>query len=403
MEDWFQWESGSRILKWFKENALVLLMTVLLVVAFVIAGWLAYEFLSSHGGKLFPLDENLAGSGRDDVQVNSNRGEWGATGDFFGGFLNPIFALFGLMMLLATLIQSHRELSLTRKELELTRKEAEASKQALQDQAKTQEQQRFESTFFSLLDAHNALLRQVQDLKYEFPWREVSTPEEARTKLRNDIDGTEYGAIKTYLRFLYQVLKFLKESNGNDGELIASPEEKRYSNLVRSFVDNDTGELVLINAICLGSAADDQWGFHKYRQLIERYAFLEHVQLDLGFGQLQESYDAYSVVKTSGEYFDELKSFVASFHRNVGGSFSGFAYMPIDHGERNLQQLGQQYDRISFVVLSRFHVFDEMISSPSGVTYYDRAAYGDGHFYRRVKERANYRIENWDVNEFQVK
>lgn len=69
------------------------------------------------------------------------RENWGVVGDFFGGILNPVFAFLGLIMLLATLYQSQKELALTREELA-------SSTKALEDQALTQKQQRFENTFF---------------------------------------------------------------------------------------------------------------------------------------------------------------------------------------------------------------------------------------------------------------
>jgi len=57
-------------------------------------------------------------------------------------------------MLLVTLFQNQRELSLSRKEFE-------ESKEALQAQAKTLDKQRFEDTFFSLLNQHNLSLERI--------------------------------------------------------------------------------------------------------------------------------------------------------------------------------------------------------------------------------------------------
>lgn len=71
----------------------------------------------------------------------TSRSDWGVMGDFFGGILNPLFSILGLLMLLVTLIQNQRE-------LELSRQELRESNKALAAQATTLEKQRFEDTFF---------------------------------------------------------------------------------------------------------------------------------------------------------------------------------------------------------------------------------------------------------------
>ena len=103
----------------------------------------------------------------------------GAVGDFFGGILNPTFALIGLFALLATIKMqskaldiSSEELVNSRKELELTRKELFKSANAQQEQSESIKQQNFESTFFNMLDLHNknidniSLVKLAKDEKY---------------------------------------------------------------------------------------------------------------------------------------------------------------------------------------------------------------------------------------------
>lgn len=105
-------------------------------------------------------------------------------GDWIGGSSSPILGLAGFMMILAaylsqreelrlnreTLVIQNEELSLSRialdaqrEELKLTRQEMEFTRQEFVEQTETMKKQRFESTFFHLLNFHNEI---VQTLNY---------------------------------------------------------------------------------------------------------------------------------------------------------------------------------------------------------------------------------------------
>ena len=94
--------------------------------------------------------------------------DWGAVGDFFGGVLNPTFALLSLILIAYTLMQNKKALEQSEKaieqgtkaieqnekalrvsneELALTRDELANSATALQEQAKLLAVQSFETTF----------------------------------------------------------------------------------------------------------------------------------------------------------------------------------------------------------------------------------------------------------------
>lgn len=77
-------------------------------------------------------------------EYSSSLNQWGLTGDFFGGVLNPLLSFFALLALLYTIKQNQKELSLTRKELSET-------KNIHQEQKGLSEKQVFESTYFNLL------------------------------------------------------------------------------------------------------------------------------------------------------------------------------------------------------------------------------------------------------------
>ncbi|MBC8551649.1 MAG: hypothetical protein H8D23_18540 [Candidatus Brocadiales bacterium] len=63
------------------------------------------------------------------------RADYGAIGDYFGGILNPSFALLSFLALLGTISLQVKELESQRLELEMTRKELKASKLAQEKSA----------------------------------------------------------------------------------------------------------------------------------------------------------------------------------------------------------------------------------------------------------------------------
>jgi hypothetical protein len=74
-------------------------------------------------------------------------GDWGALGDYFGGLMNPIVSF-------ATLVVAYAVWKQQREELRHT-------KDALEDQAKTAEQQRQEQRFFDLMGLYHATVNSI--------------------------------------------------------------------------------------------------------------------------------------------------------------------------------------------------------------------------------------------------
>ena len=72
-----------------------------------------------------------------DARISTDPGDWGTLGDYFGGLLNPVVSLATLMVAYAVWKQQKDELRQT--------------KEALEEQARTAEQQRQEHRFFDCL------------------------------------------------------------------------------------------------------------------------------------------------------------------------------------------------------------------------------------------------------------
>ncbi|PST95726.1 hypothetical protein C9I87_08750 [Photobacterium iliopiscarium] len=242
-----------------------------------------------------------------DLQISSDSGIWGTFGDFIGGLLNPIIAGLAFYWLTQSVLIQKKELSETQN--------------VLKETENTQKKQRFENSFFALLEqmnsVYNKLDTQIASNKNHgnnynipnftvidrsileelyisvFPYnRNTKDIEESYLTLqRNDSN------ISHYFRIIYQILKFILsnyDGNYNNGQsfdsLLSRPvteTEKFYSNIVRSFLSNEVTKLLAINCIDLDqndiiyhlNRSDHLrlTNYKKFRALIERYAMLEHI------------------------------------------------------------------------------------------------------------------------------
>ncbi|MDP2548067.1 hypothetical protein [Oceanobacter sp. 4_MG-2023] len=106
--------------KWFSHQNYMLL--AIIVIAFFLVGSYSINFVMRGGQYLPSLDS----------------GDWGALGDFFGGILNPIVGVAGLILLIETLKQNSEALKISSDELAMTREELAETKRVQQGMAETE-------------------------------------------------------------------------------------------------------------------------------------------------------------------------------------------------------------------------------------------------------------------------
>lgn len=82
------------------------------------------------------------------AKVSHDSGDWGTLGDYFGGLMNPVISF-------ATLVVAYSVWKQQKEELRQT-------KEALEEQAKTAEQQRREQRFFDLLNLYQQALTTLE-------------------------------------------------------------------------------------------------------------------------------------------------------------------------------------------------------------------------------------------------
>ncbi|MCT7537266.1 putative phage abortive infection protein [Aliarcobacter butzleri] len=231
-----------------------------------------------------------------DFKIDSNVEHFGQFGDFIGGTLNPILAFLSFMALLYTIKIQTDELKLSREELKATREELKGSRIAQQEQSESLKLQNeatklqiFESTFFSLLSETNGLL---DDFLMEDEEKKINENIErcidskiihSKDKLKEEFSSINNGLMKTYFIMLYQLLKYIDNSNISN--------KKFYTNIVRANLDNKILALLAINCYV--------YDFKEYKSFLDKYSFFEH--LDISSDTL---FPIFFVLK---DYFTDLK------------------------------------------------------------------------------------------------
>lgn len=206
----------------------------------------------------------------------SSFGEWG---DFFGGVLNPIFTLLTFTGVLITIV-------LQQTELRESRTEMRRSADALQEQTKSLKLQNFESTFFQMLSVHTALVGAIDLIDDEGRttrgrdcfnvfytrlnkiYREqlVKSNEkysdDAVLRLSYQLFWKKHQVeLGHYFRYLYNIVRFVKESVYADGP---------YIRLVRAQLSDQETLLLFYN--CIASEHGK-----RFKKLAEDFSLLDNM------------------------------------------------------------------------------------------------------------------------------
>lgn len=228
-----------------------------------------------------------------DVLIDGDEAK-GQFGDKFGA-INALFSGLAFAGLIVTLIQQKEELSLQREELKNTREELANQSKEFEEQNKIIRYQRFESSFFSLIEAFNQLrnslcyvasdgaeiyLKESNGINlfrdfYELKMKWNSNGKDLiGVKQLMEIDPQkiseihDIGVFDHYFRFLYRIIKYVDSST-----LIEDKDRYEYVALVRALLSDY--ELVMLFYNCLGSVGE------KAKILVERYSILKNLNKNL--------------------------------------------------------------------------------------------------------------------------
>ena len=245
--------------------------------------------------------------------ISKSSENWGQFGDYMGGVINPIFGFISVILLIYTILQQQKALSLQEEELKATREELarsakaqEASEKALNEQAEIFKQQQFEATFFSLfnqlIQINNNLLKKENNI-YDFLFeshknhkyhhshffilidQEIKEIERSFNRLgkmdktdagklflssiQKDID-TKHIEFHQFSLLLYQALKLISLNNR---ELES---RKKYTNILRAAIDIRVLQILALSVCRLSSKT-----YRPYINLLEENSFFEHMPFKL--------------------------------------------------------------------------------------------------------------------------
>lgn len=212
------------------------------------------------------------------IHPNSQAQELGQLGDFFGGLLNPLVSALTLFVAISVW-------RLQKEELVLTRSEMAQTKVAMEDQAKTAEQQRREQRFFDLMtllqrvedsivssDGHSNGKRAIRSYRYELgkPFRQtcqhglgqivegVSITELVLQRHWNE--RAQKSPLISYLRVMSRIL--------SDAEVILGKSRYQYIKLLQAQLSDDE-----LGVIAIAIWLDPTWV--KLKELVCEYGLLE--------------------------------------------------------------------------------------------------------------------------------
>jgi len=202
--------------------------------------------------------------------------------------LNTLFSGLAFWGVIWAILLQKSELVLQREELELTRNEVRGQKEQLEAQNLTLKQQRFENTFFSLLDLFGDIIgsMEITDARSAtFRGRDCFTLlysdlQREYTNIHHTAQSVDHKAlciaaydafanyrqvvVGHYFRTFYNIVKFIDKSSIED--------KQTYINVLRAQLSSSELNLLFYN--CLSD-----YGSHKFKPYIEQFGLLENMML----------------------------------------------------------------------------------------------------------------------------
>lgn len=202
----------------------------------------------------------------------------GTTGDTFGGTLSPLIAWLASLLTFAAFWVQYR---------------------ANEQQKNYIKQQRFEDTFFRLLENHQKIIEGMDLVKDNNNSETIANGRDCFKKMYKNLIKTHkenynedysiqlvnvtYNQIQDfyksdlhhYFRFLYHILKFIKHAD------IDEKEKYRYSSILRATLS--AYEIVFIFYNCL-----HKYGISHFKPLVEEFSFLKNLDDSLMLSQDHE-------------------------------------------------------------------------------------------------------------------
>ncbi|MFA6199664.1 MAG: putative phage abortive infection protein [Bacteroidales bacterium] len=206
--------------------------------------------------------------------------------------ISALFSGFAFAGVIFTIVLQSKELKLQRKELEDTRVELQGQKEAIQKQNELFDRQRFENTFFNLLQNLASFVESSEYKSLDKIYKGINSFDQMLCNLDlnnwkgykgtsvlisefkvDEIKDAEelYNSFSSnhknlclYFRMLYRIIKFVDESELTDYE------KYQYTSFVRAQLSNSQLSLLFYNST-LGI------GIEKFKPLVETWVLLKNI------------------------------------------------------------------------------------------------------------------------------
>lgn len=220
-------------------------------------------------------------------------------GDFMAGTVASVWSLAGLFFIYVAflgqkqqLLNQQLEIMYSQLEVKYTRLELSGQKAEMAEQNKTLRRQRFENTFFQLLNNHQEILNGI-DLKrfhsgtwttfavgrdcfnsfYDkaFPKNVRRNAESIETTIEryNDFYKANQADLGHYFRHIYHILKFIKNSKE-----LTKIQKYNYTNLLRALLSSYELVFIFYNGLA-------EHGKDKLKPLLEEFSILKNMDFEL--------------------------------------------------------------------------------------------------------------------------
>lgn len=239
-------------------------------------------------------------------------------GDYFGGVIGAVWSLAGVILLYVALEEQRKDIKINQEalikqiqEFELQRSELEETREVFKEQSETFKIQRFENTFFQLMNLYNVLVENLYSnsgfekldkksvltnyasqlsIAYDTYLKTYEQDEFGGFELINEVTPTSLQDVENliyetyftfhfqttkqvlsnYFRTVYHIFKFVHKST-----LLHEEEKQFYATIIRAQLSSDELFLIFYNAL------HDGLGYPNFLFLIKKFDILQNFDFKL--------------------------------------------------------------------------------------------------------------------------
>ncbi|MCC3817976.1 putative phage abortive infection protein [Vibrio parahaemolyticus] len=260
-----------------------------------------------------------------DTNVEIDNGKFGTFGDFFGGVFGSMWSLAGVVLFYLALkeqrsdfktnsnalIKQIEALEIQTDEFKLQREELTQTRNVFVEQSKILKQQRFENTYFSLLDLFSSIVSDLNnrspngdffgEIKSDLNKKSCPLPSSNRNAIREhyvdvyrEIISEKSQSSAHYFKLFYRILKLIDDSDIDEADKFL------YMKILRSQLSEQSLLITYYNSYCPESKS--------LYKLILKYNLLKHLpkQDKLEFKAIISQCDNLGKLEMFNSYIEDI-------------------------------------------------------------------------------------------------